>query len=67
MMDYRYHSDPLHNTVVNSLDKACSLTVEAQASHEFKERMVSIIDRSFDAYEYLGHRVQDVYYRWLED
>ena len=67
MLEYHYHSDPLHNSVVKSLDHACKLSVEAQVIDEFRERMVAVIDQSFDAYEYLGHRAQDVYYRWLED
>ena len=65
MLAYHFHSDPLHNTVVKSIDKACSLIVESQSEEEFRERLNRIIDRSFDAYEYLGHRVQDKYYQWL--
>ncbi|NNF34063.1 MAG: hypothetical protein HKN68_08145 [Saprospiraceae bacterium] len=66
MLEYHYHSDPLHNAVVKGVDKACALIVESQTIDDFNDRMNQIVDRSFDAYEFLGHRVQEKYYQWMD-
>jgi hypothetical protein len=65
ILEYHYHSDPLHNAVVNGVDQACALMVESQSTDEFRERLNRIVDRSFDAYEFLGHRVQEKQLKWL--
>jgi hypothetical protein len=66
MLEYQYHSDPLHNAVVKGMDKACALIVESQTIEDFNDRLNQIVDLSFDAYEFLGHRVQEKYLQWLD-
>jgi hypothetical protein len=61
ILEYGYHSDPLYNTIESSFRTACQMIIVAVADESMRERAEDVIDRAYDAYEYLGERLRTVF------